>query len=65
MTLFFERYRSKDTQTHISLRSLDEVPFPAIVINNGGGIDPLGHIRNSGNIVDEDDIQTEGKLRRI
>ena len=60
MALFFERFRSKNTQTHISLRSLEQVPFPAIVINNGGGIDPMGHIRNSGNILSEDGIQTEG-----
>ena len=50
--------------TQISLRSLDLVPFPAILVNTGGPIDPMGFIRNSGDMLGEGDVPEKGSLAR-
>ena len=46
--------------TRISLRPDKAVPFPSLTISVGGPTDPLGFVRNSGDIVTWDDIEEEG-----
>ena len=46
--------------TRISLRPDKDVPFPSLTISEGGPTDPLGFVRNSGDIVTWDDIEEEG-----
>ena len=48
-------------ETSISLRPVDEVPFPAVIIDVGDSIDPLGLVRESQNMVDESNIPRQSK----
>ena len=50
---------SRDIITSISLRDIDKVPFPAILVNTGGAVDPLGYIRQSGNALTEQDFKDD------
>ena len=47
-------------ETSISLRPVDEVPFPAIIIDVGDSVDPLGFVRASHNMVNESNIPKKG-----
>ena len=46
--------------TNIIVRPIEEVPFPAIVIDVGEPIDPLGIVRKSSNVVREESFPSEG-----
>ena len=48
--------------TSISLKPIDEVPFPTLVLSSGGPIDPLGFVANSQNLVLEDDLPLDSML---
>ena len=54
-----------DTDVSIELRPVSEVPFPAIIVDLGNAIDPMGFMRNSKDMVTEEDIPDEGWLGRI
>ena len=51
--------------TSITLKPIEELSFPTIVFNRGGHIDPLGFVKNSHNMVVEEDISAEGILIQI
>lgn len=51
---------AKEEETVISLRPLEQVPFPAVILNLGGSIDPMGYVRNSGDAVKEEDFPEQG-----
>ena len=55
---------AKVEETVISLRPIDSVPFPAVILNTGGSIDPMGYVRHSGDIIKEDDFPEEGDNNR-
>ena len=48
--------------TGISLRPSQDVPFPMVVINSGGPIDPLGFVRATKNLAVEKDVPRKGEL---
>ena len=48
--------------TSISLRPIDLVPFPAVTVDVGDSIDPLGFVRASQNMVDESYIPKYCKI---
>ena len=52
---------SKVEETIINLRPLEEVPFPSVILNTGGSIDPMGFVRRSGDMIKEEDFPKEGK----
>ena len=47
-------------ETAISLRSAEDVPFPMVVVNGGGSIDPLGFVRGTSNMAVEQDLEPGG-----
>ena len=46
--------------TDISLVPINEVPFPAIIVDLGGEVDPVGYISTSKDIGHEDGFPKEG-----
>lgn len=46
--------------TDLSLRPLEAIPFPAVIINTGGAIDPLGYVRHSQEVATEADLPERG-----
>ena len=46
--------------TTISLRKMEEVPFPAVIIDLGEPVDHMGFIRDSKNMAVESDIPLNG-----
>ena len=53
--------RENPIDTTISLRPMEEVPFPAIIIDVGDPVDPMGYVRASHNMVEESKIPRKGK----
>ena len=45
--------------TDISLTPAGEVPFPAVIVDLGGEVDPLGYVASRKDLASEDDV--EGK----
>ena len=48
-------------ETDISLVPIGEVPFPAIIVDLSGEVDPVGYIAASKDIAHEDGFPKEGK----
>ena len=53
-------FNENKTVTEITLLPFEETPFPAVIVSLGGSIDPMGHIRHSGDIVTQDDLSKDG-----
>ena len=54
--------RDNPIVTSISIRPIGQVPFPAVVVDLGDSVDPMGFVRASQNMVDESNIPKKGKL---
>ena len=48
-------------ETDISLVPIDEIPFPAIIVDLSGEVDPVGYIAASKDIAHEDGFNKEGE----
>ena len=48
--------------TSIGLRAEKEVPFPALTINVGRPVDPLGFVRRSKTMVSATEVNEDGKI---
>ena len=55
----------REIVTMVGLRPIDEVPFPAVIIDNGRPQDPMGYIKHSKDIVTEEDAWGEGMKKSI
>ena len=51
-----------NVSTVILLRPTAEIPFPGVVINTGGAVNPLGAVENSLAAVGEGDMPAEGNV---
>ena len=46
----------REIATDISLTPAGEVPFPAVIIDLGGEVDPLGYVASRKGLASEDDV---------
>ena len=58
---YFAHVARNPVETSVSLRAAEEVPFPAVVLDMGDAVDPLGFVRASRNVGDEDTVPQPGK----
>ena len=49
-----------EIRTKISLRPVDEVPFPSVTVDISEIPDPMGYVKRSGGMIDLSDL--EGKV---
>ena len=61
MTSYLNQAVGDRIETSISLRPAGDVPFPMVVVNSGGPIDPMGFVRDTRNIVTENDVPRKGE----
>ena len=54
------QFQVNTQRTDIRLRPSSEVPFPAVIINAGGAVDPMGYVRHSKDIVTDSEFLDEG-----
>ena len=59
---FLSEMRINPIQTTLSLTPIDEVPFPTVVLDAGSIVDPMSFIRNSQNLMKDEDFDKEGNL---
>ena len=52
---------AQEMETDIDLVPIEEVPFPAIIVDLGGEVDPVGYIADSKDIANEDIFANEGR----
>ena len=51
--------------TKIGLRPVQEVPFPAIIIDFGRPADPMGYLKYTRDIVEAKDIPNQGMFNKF
>ena len=51
-----------DIVAHISLRPMSEVPFPSVTVSLGDVPDPMGYVKQSGNMVGLQGMPQKGLL---
>ena len=58
--VLFGLFQRNSVSDSIHLRPMDQVPFPAVIINTGGPINPMGFVENSFEVVSEQELLQEG-----
>ena len=50
-------------QTTISLMPIEDVPFPLVILDAGLDPDPMGFVKKSRNMLNEEDFDQEGSYQ--